>query len=283
MKRNLNQTLLAIWILARPVNCGIAALTVVFCGWLVEKQLSHPLLWQAMGVVLFMTAGGNTLNDYFDLATDRINRPERPLPAGKISPPTAFILGVMEIASGVWLSWQLPVAAFMVAVITAILLLLYSPYLKRMPVVGNVTVAVASAMVFIFSGIVMGNVRPVLFPAAVAFIYHLGRELLKDVQDTSGDQSSGFRTLPLVWGVLPTVRLIQGIFIGLALFLFVPLWWQGYRVVYYIIILVGVLPAIGYAVWVVQRSRQDFQQLERASLILKSAMVIGLLAIALGI
>ncbi len=273
----------AIGKLARPINCAIAAGTVLFSAWVVERSLSNPLVWQALVVVVLITAGANTINDYFDLPTDQINRPNRPIPAGLIAPNIALWVGLAEIIIALVFSFILPRSGVIIAWGTAILLLVYSPYLKRLPFIGNLTVSLASALAFIFTGVVLGKVKPVIYPAVVAFLFHLGRELLKDVQDAVGDHSSGYRTLPLVWGISATTRLVQFIFVALAIFLFSPLLWQGYSAVYYILVLLGVIPIMLYAVWAVSRYSQDFQRLERASVALKGAMVVGLLAIALGL
>ena len=59
----------------------------------------------AVGLTLLaatcLYAGGMILNDVFDLATDRIERPERPLPSGRISPRAAALVGWTLLGAGV--------------------------------------------------------------------------------------------------------------------------------------------------------------------------------------
>lgn len=59
----------------------------------------------AVGLTLLaatcLYAGGMILNDVFDLATDRIERPERPLPSGRISPRAAALAGWVLLGAGV--------------------------------------------------------------------------------------------------------------------------------------------------------------------------------------
>lgn len=58
----------------------------------------------AAGVAVASTllyAGGTTLNDYFDAPVDATERPERPIPSGRVSRPVAGILGLAFLAGGV--------------------------------------------------------------------------------------------------------------------------------------------------------------------------------------
>ncbi len=277
------KTITGIWKLARPFNCAIAAATVLFCGWVVEQSFANAKLWIAAVVVVLITAGANTMNDYFDLTADRVNRPTRPLPSGQVSPGTALAIALTEMSSGVLLSKLLGNTAMGIALLATVLLILYTPFFKPLPLIGNVMVAGISAITFVFAGVVLGQVEPLLFPALVAFFFHLGRELLKDVQDFSGDHSSGYRTFPLVVGMQSAVRVVQGVFGVLILILFLPLVWRGYNMWYYILVIGGVLPAVAFAFRVVQQSPEDFSRMERASVILKWTMVYGLLSIAVGV
>ena len=52
-------------------------------------------------------AAGMVLNDVFDLPSDRIERPERPLPSGRISLHTARWLGWELLLAGTTLTWVL--------------------------------------------------------------------------------------------------------------------------------------------------------------------------------
>ncbi len=268
--------------LARPYNCLIAALTVLFCGWIVDKGLAQPALWWAIATVVLIAAGANTLNDVFDLATDRVNRPRRPLPAGLLTPKTAAIIAIGEMGLGVSASFRLNWAAVGIALASAVALIAYTPFLKPRPVVGNLTVALVSSLTFIFSGFALGSVKPVLFPAIVAFLFHWGRELFKDVQDAPGDASSGYRTLPLVKGIPFSIAIVKGVFILLTFILFLPLLWSGYNAIYYLMVAIGIIPAVMYTIRILQCCANDFTRMERASILLKWLMVYGLLAIGLG-
>lgn len=80
------------------------AVADVAAGYLVvarPAELAAPpgLVWAALAGWAFY-AGGMVLNDVFDVALDRIERPERPLPSGRIGVRVAAIVGQGLLALG---------------------------------------------------------------------------------------------------------------------------------------------------------------------------------------
>ena len=82
------------------------AVADVLAGFLIASQARGPIewpapsLWWAILASLGFYAAGMVLNDVFDLAIDRVERPERPLPSGRISLPTAAAAGNILMAIG---------------------------------------------------------------------------------------------------------------------------------------------------------------------------------------
>ena len=81
------------WVLFRAGNSTIGVLGVLLgsmlaLGGLPEGKLASITALQAISVWAFMCSW-NALNDYLDLEIDRVNRPDRPLPSGAISEPSA--------------------------------------------------------------------------------------------------------------------------------------------------------------------------------------------------
>ena len=68
----------------RPGNALMGAISIVLIA-IIDKTISIPIIL-AMMAVFFETAAGNVINDYFDYKIDLINKPERPIPSGRISP-----------------------------------------------------------------------------------------------------------------------------------------------------------------------------------------------------
>ena len=75
---------LAMYKLARPWNAITSALAVFLGGYVAGtgEWLNVAL---AAVVTMLVTGAGNAWNDYLDVEVDRINQPQRVLPAGKRS------------------------------------------------------------------------------------------------------------------------------------------------------------------------------------------------------
>src|SRR5688572_18002076 len=90
---------------------------------------------------LLIAAAGYIINDYYDVKIDYINKPERVIIGRKITRRYAIlfhvVLSMLGIMLGVHLSWRIGA----INIISVFLLWLYSNNLKRLPFIGNLTVA----------------------------------------------------------------------------------------------------------------------------------------------
>jgi 4-hydroxybenzoate polyprenyltransferase len=90
----------------------------------------------------------------------------------------------------------------LVNMVAAFLLWFYSNHLKRIPFLGNLTVAFLTALsILILLILYPQREKLVIIYAIFAFFINLIREIIKDIEDWKGDQAFGCRTLPIVWGV----------------------------------------------------------------------------------
>jgi len=267
--------------LIRPVNVVIAA-GAVLVGALSCGLRPGASVWLACLVAGLITAGGNAINDVYDLEIDRINRPRRPLPSGRTSPRTAAILGAILLLIGVGISTSLGRWGFLIALLVALLLVAYSARLKRTVLWGNLAVSLAAGLAFIYGGVAAGYPVPSLIPAGFACLFHLGREILKDAQDVAGDRAEGARTLAAVAGVREALSWAGLFFILLIAASPVPFLAGRYSFLYLIVVVFGVdLPLVGVILsW---RRDQSPEYLDRLSLLLKVIMCVGLAAILTGV
>lgn len=194
--------------ITRPHNAVVAGLTALI-GYLVATgTLTVPSLLPAVAVVL-ITAAGNVINDVYDIDIDRINRPERPIPSGAISPGGAKAYAIALFAGGIALATLTTALCLLIALANTLILILYAAWLKRTPGIGNVAVAYLTASIFLFGGAFagVGGLIQNLSLAAIAFLATLAREILKDAEDVDGDAAGGARTLPMIVGVRRTGQL----------------------------------------------------------------------------
>jgi len=178
--------------LIRPVNCVMIGFAVIV-GAFVSKPSSEPWLQLALGFFtgFFTCAYSMSVNDIYDLEVDRVNRPDRPIPSGRISVSHASKVSLAMLAAGLacaFLSF-IPLAV-VIALAYAFLSWLYNARAKRTGLPGNLIVASSLAIPFIYGGAVSGGSiggSLLLMMALTAFFSGVGREVVKSMADVEGD------------------------------------------------------------------------------------------------
>ena len=203
-----SKKLLAYIQLSRPVNVLITFVSIPVACWIAGGTAApwHSLLLAGMTGAL-VAAGANAINDSFDIDIDRINRPERPLPRGTLTPRDAWKMWLLVSIAALGINLFLNSTAFLVVCLSIALLYWYSAWFKRTVLVGNLLIGLMTGMAFIYGGVVAGRVERALIPAVFAFLVNLARELVKDVEDMEGDRNEHAVTLPIRYGVVPALVL----------------------------------------------------------------------------
>jgi 4-hydroxybenzoate polyprenyltransferase len=172
---------------------------------------------------LCITAGGYVINDYFDIKTDLINRGEV-IVGTKVPRRQAMmwhsIFNILGVAGGIYISWKAGYLWMgMLFLVVSGLLYFYSASYKRQFLIGNLVVALLTAMVpllvviyewpalFQFYTVNSLNAPVLSFLfywvggfALFAFLTTLTREIIKDIEDFEGDLAYGRNTLPVIIG-----------------------------------------------------------------------------------
>gem|GEM_PF-1442133 len=172
--------------------------------------------------MFFLAAFGYAFNDYYDAQADQINRPSRPIPSGAL--PRKTVLGVVVFCAFVTavVSFFLRPALGLSLAGIGLLVWLYSARIKRTGLPGNVLVGFFAGFTLLFGGFAAGDVRPALFPALLAFLVNLPREILKDIQDLEGDGLAGSRSVASERGRIYALRLASVCALILVVLTFVP-------------------------------------------------------------
>lgn len=266
--------------LSRPIN-ALAGCLAVF----VSAYVAGPISWwpvvMAAVTVLLITVSTNAWNDYIDIEIDKINKPERPLPAGRISPRGALVFSITGSTLSLVAAAFINQPAFLIALGSNILLYLYSWVLKCSVLWGNAAVAAIIALCFIFGGVAAGSVQPTLMPAITVFFAIMGREILKTMADYRGDLEHRCRTIAVAWGK-KVARVFMTIFLGIAGILMLATYiTEQYSPVYLYIVLFGLYPLFAY-ISVNARADATGKKLEFASTLMKYGFFVWFLAIVLG-
>lgn len=262
--------------LVRLPNLLIAAAGVAAGAVMVLGRSGFPSqVILAMASAVGIGAAGNTANDLYDVDTDRINRPHRPLASGTVGISAALAVGGLAGGAGLFLAWWVGGAVFPLAIAALIVMLVYSPLLKRYGVTGNLAVAAIASLPLVYGAAAAGAWRAGLVPFGLAALLHFAREVVKDVEDMPGDRAATppRRTLPIVAGENAAYVVAAG-----ALVAFIPLalapWFASWYTWRYGAL--AALAAAGAAALIVQLLHR---RLEGVSASLKALMVIGLAAL----
>ncbi len=257
----------------RPLN-GIMSVVAVLIGALVAGAPLEPRTGLLFGFVsvFLISGGGMAVNDFFDVEIDKLNRPNRPIPSGKISRLAALFYSALLFVTGITASYMISYDALIVAVISSGLLVAYAAHLKKTILVGNLVISGLVALTFVYGGIIFNNYAPVLPLALLAFLSNTAREIYKTVDDALGDQKYNVNSLAIKLGVT-NARVIANMFLIVAvIFSFVPyfLGLLGIPYLFFVIIadIVFLATAIAPAAY--------------SSKLIKVAMLIALLAFFVG-
>ncbi len=269
--------------LTRPVNFVITAATVILIGWLIGDsgfQSWFDVLAAAFSAAL-IGAGANAQNDAFDAAIDRINKPERPVAAGHIGVSGALRFGYILSGAGMTIGAAINPVCALIAISTPLLLYVYNRYLKKTALWGNLSVSAITGLALIYTGAAVQNLMPAVIPAVFAFLIHLAREIVKDMEDIEGDRIHGAMTFPVRNGLKKSSALVAAVILMLIA---VTVWAavnENYSIRFMIMLAAGVYPLLIYSVMIlwIRPGKATYSQI---SSIFKICMVTGLIAILLG-
>ena len=270
----------AFFLLPRPLNGLITALSVGIGALTANQAPTWPALVLAALSAALINGAGNAFNDLMDIDIDRINRPLRPLPAGRLSPNAAQMQSLLLALAGCTLAFLLSPSHGLIALAVAALLAFYSISLKNSLLWGNVLVAFVGAIAFPYGALAAGDMGRSWVPALFALLFHLGREIVKDIEDVAGDQIRGERTLPLSWGCAQAALLAAFVYLLLVGFTWMP-FFMGFYGALYALALLPVHALVGYVLWQLYRQRAILAD-DRLGRLLKVGMLLGLVAIVVG-
>jgi hypothetical protein len=144
--------LFSILTLMRPANI-VTAVSDIIAGIAIAGAFSFAD-WDRQSVIQMLLlvistiglyGGGIVFNDIFDIEADRIHRPERILPRGRISIKEAVLLGCLLLLGGIGTAAMVSPLSGMVATIIAALALSYDKISKHFPVIGPLNMGLCRA------------------------------------------------------------------------------------------------------------------------------------------
>jgi 4-hydroxybenzoate polyprenyltransferase len=183
--------------------------------------LTYPFLGALMAAVL--NAGNNALNQIYDLDIDRINKPKRPLPSGRLTLREAWAFTIACYVAALILAWLVAPGGrhecFWIVLAAVVFTYIYSvPPLrtKRLGIWANVTIAIPRGLLLKVAG--WSTVKTVIglepwYIGSIFGLFLLGASTTKDFADMEGDRRGGCRTLPIIYGVSRAAWMISPSFV----------------------------------------------------------------------
>ncbi len=226
----------------RPQNCIIGGITVlagigiaakVNLGFVDAAQLLMQFIFGYI-TYFFVAAGGNVVNDIYDIEIDKINRPHRALPSGRMTIRQAwiyvFVLGIL----GVFFAWLNGVIGAIVVVIFLIVGYAYASKVKELGLAGNFMVAFSFAFGVIYGSIIYGeSVGNIVIPIpswlffVTAFMILQARETIKGAEDVEGDALRNVRTIARIYGY-KAAAIVAALLNIIGVSCYVLVWYMGY-------------------------------------------------------
>ena len=171
------------------------------------------ILRVGMGAMMagVLNAASNALNQVFDIEVDRINKPNRPIPSGRMSRSSAIKQAVGMYIAALMMAWPMRNEAgrecFILVCVAALFTLVYSvPPLrtKRFGWRANLTIAIPRGLLLKVAGWsivapVFSDVEPWVL-GGLFFLFLIGASTAKDYADIEGDKRCGIRNLPIRMG-----------------------------------------------------------------------------------
>ena len=181
----------------------------------------YPVIGLTMAAVL--NAASNALNQIYDLEIDRVNKPKRPLPSGRLPLRDAWMFTYLTYAIAIVLAWFVQPGGrhecFWIVLVATAITILYSvpPFrTKRLGIWANVTIAIPRGVLLKVAG--WSSVKTVFgaepwYIGAIFGLFLLGASTTKDFADMEGDARGGCRTLPIIYGVRRAAWMISPSFV----------------------------------------------------------------------
>ncbi len=212
------------WTFARPFTL-VPPMIGIFSGAVIGWCASHaafPVIDVGLAALAaaVLNAASNGLNQIYDFENDRINKPQRPLPSGRMTRWQAWIFVVLTYGAALGLvarvNWQ-TFAIYLIAALSTVAYSVPPVRLKQHPFASNLVIAlVRGGLLKVAGWAAVATVLTSIEPWYIGFIYFLfllGATTTKDFADIEGDRAAGCITLPVRYGATWSARAISPAFV----------------------------------------------------------------------
>ena len=232
------RTIIALGELLRIQNIIPTILLNLLGGIMQKKGWKHLIsidMMKANMISVCIAFASCVINDIIDIDVDKLNSPNNPLADGRTNVLMAYILTFSFFILPYWLSRSMssPTVSYLTKS-SIVLLLLYTPIMKKIMVIKNLTCSFVIANTILLAATcfqtntqhIFNTVRPFdmvkkwcitfnLCTTSTKLVYMslftriFSRELEFDIRDIKGDTAMYIYTIPVVYGVDVSKRIVQ--------------------------------------------------------------------------
>lgn len=249
-------------------------------------------------VTMIIAASGNVINDILDVKIDKINKPQKWIVGNVISIKNAWYYYYSIILLGFFLSFYIAIKInkihFIFLYVFAVLFLfIYSRYLKKSFLSGNIFVSLFSSgvmgILLVFESEALSSLQNINYTSYLfviqlisgfmvfSFFISMYRELVKDIEDMNGDKMFKAKTLPIVFGE-KSAKFVAGIF-AVVLLIFLIYWFNSdinYNKIYLkFYILCCLILSMSYSIYllILAKNKSDYNKISK---VIKLVMIAGI-------
>ncbi len=184
--------------------------------------------------VFLISASILVMNDYFDVETDKINSPLRPIPSKLVTANEALNFSLLLLFTGTLLAYLINITVLFISIVLAAIGFLYNRYFKKSGLPGNLMVSFSVGMTFIYGGASVGLPfhKIVLFFGLIAALIDLGEEIAADAMDIKGDKLINSNSLAIKFGKSTAIKTSVIIFFFVILLSFIPFIINWFAIIY---------------------------------------------------
>jgi len=263
----------------RPINLLISLFTVMISVNLIAPQSSMETTFPIYMVVGLFLILGNIINDLYDVEIDQINQPNRLLAKGLINNYYIWIVWATILCIAIYFTLFLNHKSLYLSILILLLIILYTPFFKGFPIIGNVIISCLVGMVFIFVELALLNEIQVMnIPFFLAFGLTWIREFNKDIEDVEGDLKFNLKTFPAIYKEQFASKILTILIIIFMFFSYIPFFTHyqlyGYEYLFSISLFINIPLAV-----VINNINYSNQLFSQNSILLKIVNILGILII----
>jgi len=197
--------------LVRPPNVA-TALADVLAGYAIAGQPAPHALPLLLVSTACLYAGGVVLNDFFDRHLDAVERPERPIPSGRIPAATAAAWGTALLVLGIIAAaWAGPIPALVAAAVAASAVL-YDAWAKHSRLAGPANMGLCRGLNLLLGVAAAPPALAAHWPLAMIVVLYIAGVTVM----SQGEVHGGRQTPALVATALVGIAAILGAFPAFA-------------------------------------------------------------------